>query len=63
LIGVDQFFNCLFNGDPDETISSRLGRARRDGRLTWRRKPLPMVIYLMLERIDPGHCQRSIERR
>ena len=26
LISIDQFVNVLFGGDPDETISSRLGR-------------------------------------
>ena len=26
LIAIDQFFNALFGGDPDETISSRAGK-------------------------------------
>jgi hypothetical protein len=60
LIGLDQFINAVFNGEVDETISSRLGRAKRDGRLHWHNKPVPMIIYLVLERIDPGHCERSI---
>jgi len=60
LIGVDQMVNAVFNGDCDETISSRLGRAKRDGRLHWYNKPLPMLIYVLLEKIDKGHCERSI---
>lgn len=28
LIGVDQLINSICNGNPDETISSRLGRRR-----------------------------------
>jgi hypothetical protein len=61
LIGIDQLVNAVFNGNPDETVSSRLGRAHRDGRLTWWRKPLPYLLYRLLERLDPGHCARSIE--
>ena len=26
LIGVDQLVNAIFGGDPDETLSSRLGK-------------------------------------
>ena len=62
LIGIDQLGNVIFGGDPDETISSRLGRAMRDGRLAWHRKPVPMLIYVLLEKIDPGHCAKAIER-
>lgn len=31
LISIDQFFNTLLGGDPDETISSRIGKAKRNG--------------------------------
>lgn len=61
LIGLDQFLNAIANGDPDETVSSRIGRAQRDGRLKWWRKPLHYVIWRGLEKLDPGHCLRSIE--
>jgi hypothetical protein len=32
LISIDQFFNTIFGGYPDETISSRMGKhlAKRD---------------------------------
>lgn len=29
LIAIDQLFNAITFGDPDETISSRLGKAQR----------------------------------
>ncbi|WP_302621011.1 hypothetical protein [Cupriavidus taiwanensis] len=32
LIAIDQFGNALGAGDPDETISSRAGNAKRAGR-------------------------------
>lgn len=54
LISVDQFFNTLFGGDPDETISSRAGK--RDGR-----RIVPTFICWLLEKVDPGHCKDSIE--
>lgn len=59
LIAIDQLVNTSFGGNPDETISSRLGRyARRHDRkfpfyLGW--------LYSTLEAIDYGHCDRSIE--
>lgn len=31
LIAIDQLFNTVLGGDPDETISSRLGKAARTG--------------------------------
>lgn len=58
-IGLDQFFNALFDGDPDETVSSRIGRRYISGSLSWRH-PLEMFIFILLEKIDPGHCIRSI---
>jgi hypothetical protein len=33
LIAIDQFFNAVFGGDPDETISSRL--AKKEKRINW----------------------------
>jgi len=62
LIGLDQLGNALWGGDPDETISSRLGkmRARYGGRLPWYR-PLPSLVAWWLERVDPGHCEGAIE--
>lgn len=57
LIAVDQFFNTVLGGDPDETISSRLGKhvAKKDSRFA-------NLICKMLNLIDPNHCIKSIEK-
>jgi hypothetical protein len=58
LIAIDQLVNALFNGDPDETISSRLGKYRdRHGKLCWYLAP----IGWMLEKLDPGHLTNTQE--
>lgn len=31
LIAIDQFFNTVLGGDPDETMSSRMGKRQREG--------------------------------
>lgn len=56
LISIDQFFNTLFGGSPDETISSRLGRNYKNSFLekfvdwifSWQKK-------------SEGHCESAIE--
>lgn len=35
LIAVDQFFNVLLRGEPDETLSSRAHRMRLKGQPVW----------------------------
>ena len=62
LIGLDQLGNALLGGDPDETISSRLGKmkVKYGGRIPWYR-PLSKLTDWGLERIDPGHSIDSIE--
>lgn len=54
-IAHDQLANAAFGGNEDETISSRAGKAAREGR-RW-----GCVLCKWLDRIDPGHCERSIE--
>lgn len=63
LIGIDQLGNALAGGDPDETISSRIGRRKikGGGSIKWKRHPLHYLIDAALEKIDPGHSIRSIE--
>lgn len=34
-LGLDQFVNVLLLGDPDESLSGRLGRAQLSGRPKW----------------------------
>lgn len=62
LIAIDQFGNALTFGDPDETISSRLGRLelKHGGVIPWYR-PLSKVIAWGLDKIDEDHCFDAIE--
>lgn len=55
LIGWDQLLSSMTGGDPDETISSRLGKSR--GRCL-----LCAGLCWLLDALDPGHCERAIER-
>lgn len=54
-VSVDQFFNALSGGDPDETISSRAAKAMMEG------KKWGCVLCPALDYIDPGHCSKNIE--
>ena len=55
-IAVDQLFNAvLMAGDPDETVSSRAGKALRLNK-RWAR-----VLCWGLDKIDPGHCEASVD--
>lgn len=53
-IGYDQLANATFGGNPDETISSRAGRARLAGE-RW-----GCVLCGFLDRLDPRHCDKNI---
>lgn len=60
-IAVDQGLNALLGGNPDETISSRVGRAALNDRafaaeLEW---VIDTLFYLL--GAGPGHCRRNIE--
>ena len=55
LIGIDQLGNTLAGGDPDETISSRAGKAKKEGK-TWAK-----VLCVALDWVDPGHCDDSVD--
>ena len=57
LIAFDQQVNTLFCGDPDETISSRMGKLVRSGKC-------PLCYWIcthFLHKLDPDHCRKSIE--
>lgn len=62
LTGIDQMGNVLAGGDPDETISSRLGKlkVKHGGIIPWTR-PLSKIIDKMLDTIDPNHSIDAIE--
>lgn len=57
LIAIDQLFNTIFAGDPDETVSSRMGKhiAKHD---------CPFCIFMcgLLNLIQKDHCIKSIEK-
>lgn len=57
LIAIDQFLNTVMGGDPDETISSRMGKhvAKKDS-------PFCNLICKLLNYVDPNHCTKSIEK-
>lgn len=57
LISIDQFVNTLFGGDPDETISSRMGRAIRKNECF-----LCKGICWFLSFFDKDHCAKSVEK-
>lgn len=54
--GFDQLANAATGGHEDETISSRAGRLKKEGR-GW-----ACVLCKLLDKLDPNHCEKSIER-
>lgn len=58
----DQFANAHALGDPDETISSRLGKIERahSGKIPWYR-PLARFLVWGLGKIENDHCRKAIE--
>lgn len=56
LIAIDQFLNAILGGDPDETLSSRMGKAIREGRCK-----LCYPICRVLHLFDKNHCKKEIE--
>lgn len=56
LIAVDQLFNAIFNGWPDETLSSRAWRWEKNGKRSWPRRLIDTLFFF-----DPDHCRESYE--
>lgn len=56
LVALDQLVNTIFNGDPDETMSSRAGKDRDRGRI------VGCVLCKFLDLFEKDHCTKSIER-
>jgi hypothetical protein len=54
-VAHDQLANTAFGGHEDETLSSRAGKAAREG------KQWACVLCRLLDRLDPNHCEKSIE--
>lgn len=65
LIGIDQFLSAITGGDPDETISSRLGKSHRVdyGRTVFVLTYIPwLFVNIIFFPFDGwGHCEQSIE--
>ncbi len=63
-ISLDQLVNTILLGHPDETISSRTGRAAARGNRWARYVIAPSIDALFWLLGDgPDHCARSIEVR
>lgn len=61
-IGWDQLANAHAGGDPDETISSRLGKiARANGGKVPKHRVIARFLVWGLDRIDKNHCEEAIE--
>lgn len=62
LIALDQLGNVLLGGDnPDETISSAVGRKAMQGR-RWAQAAESIIDWLFLRLTgEPGHCRANIE--
>lgn len=56
LISLDQLLNTVLGGDPDETLSSRMGKRARKG------DKLGRYFCAVLDVFDKNHCEKSIER-
>ena len=54
-VAHDQLANTAFGGDEDETISSRAGKGARRGERKW------CLLCRLLNVIEQGHCEKSIE--
>lgn len=59
LVSIDQFFNTLLLGDPDETMSSRFGKWLLMPHDTWKWK-VAYTICRILHVLDKNHCVKSI---
>jgi hypothetical protein len=57
LLAVDQLGNAILAGDPDETISSRIGKAKLRDDLSLVGK----VVDMVLEALDENHSIDAIE--
>jgi hypothetical protein len=63
LISIDQRWNTILGGDPDETISSRLGKIKLmyGGTIPWNR-PISKIVDAGLDVLQPNHSLKAIEK-
>lgn len=55
LIALDQFANTVMGGSPDETISSRAGKAMQKG------KAWGCILCRFLNWFERDHCAKAVE--
>jgi len=55
LISIDQLVNTIFGGDPDETLSSRMGKREKTCKICY-------VICMILNLFQKDHCIKSEEK-
>lgn len=62
LYSLDQMCNTILLGDPDETISSRIGKLKRScgGKIPWR-YPVCKIVDWFLDCVDANHSIEAIE--
>lgn len=58
LISIDQLCNTILGGDPDETMSSRMGKHLANHV----KCPVCTLLCRMLNIIQKDHCVKSIEK-
>lgn len=56
LVAVDQLINAVLKGWPDETLSSRCYRLRRDGVMSWPANVIDALFFW-----EEEHCEASYE--
>ena len=57
IVSLDKLLNKALGGEPDETISSRLGRESLEG------SKLAKAVCKILHVFDSGHCGKSVTRQ
>lgn len=55
LIAIDQLINAICGGDPDETISSRIGKRRDEAERFWSRVVDKIFFW------QRGHTKNAVE--
>lgn len=57
-LGISQLLSVILGGDPDESVSSRTGKAIKAGKWWFIKVQGPFIDWLTLEK---DHCIKSIE--
>ena len=63
-LGLDQFINVLLLGDPDESLSGRMGRALISGAPKWWVIPAAKVLDSVVLALfgERNHCLNAVEQ-